>query len=236
VVVDVGLGAKPDTTVELAEAVHRASPALVVIGVDIDPYRVATARQRAGDYAMFRVGSFELPLEDDERVRVVRAMNLLREYHPDDVEMKQAFLGAPLEEGGLLLEGSTDDEGHVVCAHVLRARRGHLKRESLLFLTDFGRGFSPNLFRDWLPQDLRGQAGASGVLTPFFASWSAAFDAARADLAGAALPALFDETARRLSSSHGVRLLDLAGDARGLVWTPSEGVPRRTRPARSGVE
>lgn len=82
-------------------------------------------------------------------------MNVARGLREDEVPGLHAALGAPIIEGGLLIEGSTDTEGAVLCAWLLRKRGSELVKEALLFHTDFSRGFSPWLFRDWLPRDLR---------------------------------------------------------------------------------
>lgn len=136
-VVDVGFGLTPVTTEELARAV----PNVKVIGVD--------RHAAESDEVELRVGGFEL-VEALAPVAVVRAMNVLRGYREEEVEPARALLGRGLLNDGLLIEGSTDTEGHVLVAHL---RRGDVRE--LLFHTDFARGFSPWLFRDWLPRDLR---------------------------------------------------------------------------------
>ena len=103
---------------------------------------------------------------------VVRAMNVLRGYREEEVDEIHAALGAGLVEGGLLLEGSTDTEGHVTVVWVLRKRAAALVREALLFHTDFTRGFSPWLFRDWLPRDLRRRAQPGTAIHSMLAAWN----------------------------------------------------------------
>lgn len=96
---------------------------------------------------------------------------MLRGYREEEVEEIHAALGAGLVEGGLLLEGSTDTEGHVTVVWVMRRRAGALVREALLFHTDFTRGFSPWLFRDWLPRDLRRRAQPGTAIHSVLAGW-----------------------------------------------------------------
>ncbi|MDP3152663.1 MAG: hypothetical protein Q8N23_08340 [Archangium sp.] len=103
---------------------------------------------------------------------VVRAMNVLRGYREEEVDEIHAALGAGLVEGGLLLEGSSDTEGRVTVVWVMRRRAGALVREALLFHTDFTRGFSPWLFRDWLPRDLRRRAQPGTAIHSLLAAWS----------------------------------------------------------------
>lgn len=88
-------------------------------------------------------------------ISVLRAMNVARGLREEEVAGLRSALGAGVVDGGLVIEGSTDTEGAVLCAWLLRKRGTELVREALLFHTDFSRGFSPWLFRDWLPRDLR---------------------------------------------------------------------------------
>lgn len=136
-VVDLGYGLTPVTT----EALARAVPGVRVVGVD----------RHAGESSgvELRVGGFET-CEALAPVAIVRAMNVLRGYREEEVEPAREVMRRGMIDGGLLVEGSTDTGGHVLVAHL---RRGD--RRELLFHTDFTRGFSPWLFRDWLPRDLR---------------------------------------------------------------------------------
>src|SRR4051812_43965174 len=61
VVVDLGFGASPITTVELAARLRRVAPDLHVVGLEIDAERVAAARPAADPPELdFRRGGFEL--------------------------------------------------------------------------------------------------------------------------------------------------------------------------------
>ena len=107
-VVDLGFGASPVTAVELFERVRAVRPDARVVGLEIDPERVAAAQGAARDGLEFRRGGFELaglqPL-------VVRALNVLRQY--DEAPAQQAWesLQAGLAPGGLLVEGTCDEVG-----------------------------------------------------------------------------------------------------------------------------
>lgn len=166
--VDVGLGAQPWTTLEAAHALRALRPDLEVVGIDVDPERVETARSHAEPGVRFEVGG----MGHGGPARVVRAMNLLRQYRPEQVPAAHAALGEALEDGGLLLEGSTDKEGHVLCAHLLgKEPGGGLVSEGLLLWTDFARGFAPILFRDWLPRDLRKRVVPGTGVHATFQEW-----------------------------------------------------------------
>ncbi|MFZ5445474.1 MAG: methylase [Myxococcota bacterium] len=146
-IVDFGFGESPVTTLELAAAVRARTPTLRVVGIERRVHLPV-------DGLALVAGGFEA-CAAIAPAAVVRALNVLRAYREDELEPARSMLGAGLVEGGLLVEGSTDTEGHVTCAWLLRKRGGGVVREALLFHTDFSRGFSPWLFRDWLPRDLR---------------------------------------------------------------------------------
>jgi hypothetical protein len=110
---------------------------------------------------------------------VLRAMNVLRGYREEEVDPIHTALGAGLVEGGLLMEGSTDTEGHVTVAWLLRKTGATLVREALLFHTDFSRGFSPWLFRDWLPRHLRRSVKPGTAIHDLFSRWEARAAATR---------------------------------------------------------
>ena len=120
--VDLGYGAEPFTTLESAERLRRANPALRVLGVEIDPARVAAAQPYADDITCFRLGGFNLPVDGSagERVRLVRAFNVLRQY--DEAAVADAWwrVGQSVLPGGLMIEGTSDPLGRVWVANVLR--------------------------------------------------------------------------------------------------------------------
>lgn len=107
---------------------------------------------------------------------VVRAMNVLRGYREDEVAPARAALLAALEPNGLLLEGSSDTEGHLFALSLLQPGAA---RESLLFFTDFSRGFSPWLFRDWLPRHLRRSVKPGTAIHDLLSRWEARAAATR---------------------------------------------------------
>lgn len=170
-VVDVGVGARPLTTVELARAARALRPGLAVVGLDNDPARVVVARALAGDEVVFEAGN----LGASAACRLVRAMNVLRQYPAEVVPEALARLGAPLLPGGLLVEGSSSHSGHVLAARTLRRTRAGLRLESLVFATDFSDGFAPGMFRGPLPQGLRAPWGPGNLAFEVIERWSAAW-------------------------------------------------------------
>ncbi|WP_167101081.1 class I SAM-dependent methyltransferase [Amycolatopsis granulosa] len=110
-VVDLGYGASPVTTVELAARLRRAHPRIRVLGLEIDPARVAAARPAAHPPVLeFRQGGFELA---GTRPVLVRAFNVLRQYPEDEVAGAWKLVLDRLAPGGLFVEGTCDEIGRL---------------------------------------------------------------------------------------------------------------------------
>ena len=107
-VVDLGYGATPVTAVELHGRLRAVRPGVEVIGLELDPDRVAAARHAASDGLSFRRGGFELA---GLRPNVVRALNVLRQYDEAAAAQAWTMMTANLAEGGLLVEGTCDELG-----------------------------------------------------------------------------------------------------------------------------
>ncbi len=103
-VVDLGYGASPVTTVEFAQRLRTVRPDVDVVGLEIDPGRVVPDR----DGVRFRRGGFELA---GLRPHLVRAFNVLRQYPEDAVAEAWARVTSSLAEGGLLVDGTCDELG-----------------------------------------------------------------------------------------------------------------------------
>jgi hypothetical protein len=109
--VDLGFGAAPWTAVELLARLRRVRADARVVGVEIDPARVAAARPRERPGLTFLRGGFELPLPGGERPALIRAANVLRQYEEDAVPAAWARLTGRLAPGGLLVDGTCDELG-----------------------------------------------------------------------------------------------------------------------------
>jgi hypothetical protein len=108
-VVDLGFGASPVTTLELAARLRPVNRSARVVGVDIDPQRVADAGRDSGPVE-FRVGGFELA---GLRPHVVRAFNVLRQYDEADVAPAWESMTSRLAAGGLIVDGTCDETGRL---------------------------------------------------------------------------------------------------------------------------
>jgi len=112
-VVDLGYGASPVTTVELRGRLARVRPDVRVVGLEIDPVRVAAAAAAADPpWLAFQRGGFELA---GLRPVLVRAMNVLRQYPLDAVGPSWSALRARLAPGGAVVEGTCDEPGRLAC-------------------------------------------------------------------------------------------------------------------------
>ena len=219
-VFDVGVGWHPFTTVELAEAL----PACQVVGVEIDAERVEAARA-AEPTLEIRQGGFDLPIHPGERPTLVRAMNLLRQYHPDRAATALDSLARPLAVGGWLVDGRTDATGERMVARLhVRTATGR-RAVALLCHTTFVGGFGTRMFQHLLPKDLGGPHHPIPRIADLLRDWEVAVRDARS--AGhREPPATFREAARRLD---GV-VHDPAGWSAGYLAFWSLGVHRSIAP------
>jgi hypothetical protein len=108
-VVDLGYGSSAVTTLELADRLGPEVPGLEVVGLEIDPARVAAvAADRDPPRVDFRVGGFELA---GLRPVLVREFNVLRQYDEESAARAWETTCAALGAGGLLVEGTCDEWG-----------------------------------------------------------------------------------------------------------------------------
>ncbi|WP_424639967.1 class I SAM-dependent methyltransferase [Embleya sp. AB8] len=110
-VVDVGYGASPVTTLELLRRLRTVRAEAAVVGFEIDPERVAAALPFAEDGLTFARGGFEVPLPAGRAAMVIRAFNVLRQYDEAAVPAAWARMCARLAPDGLLVEGTCDELG-----------------------------------------------------------------------------------------------------------------------------
>jgi hypothetical protein len=118
-VVDLGYGATPVTAVELRTRLAAVRPDVRVVGLEIDPVRVAAAQAAADPPGLtFALGGFELA---GLRPVVVRALNVLRQYDESAVPAAWASMTAALAPGGVVVEGTCDETGRLACWVLLDA-------------------------------------------------------------------------------------------------------------------
>jgi hypothetical protein len=149
-VVDLGYGARPWTTLELAARLRVVAPGVRVLGLEIEPERVAAALPHATDAVTFATGGFEVPTPRDERPVLIRAMNVLRQYDEAEVGAAWARTAGRLAPGGLLVDGTCDELGRI-CSWVDVAATGPVRFTISLRLAGLD---SPAVVAERLPKAL----------------------------------------------------------------------------------
>ena len=113
-VVDLGYGALPVTTLELAARLRVVRADVRVVGLEIHPERIVPPQ----DGVEFALGGFELA---GRRPVLVRAFNVLRQYPAEAVHDAWSAMGSALAPGGLIVDGTCDELGRLCCWVLLDA-------------------------------------------------------------------------------------------------------------------
>jgi hypothetical protein len=120
-VVDLGYGALPVTTLELAARLRVVRADVRVVGLEIHPERVEQAARATRDNTVeFGLGGFELA---GRAPVLVRAFNVLRQYPVEAVHDAWALMQSALAPGGLIVDGTCDELGRR-CCWILLDRNG----------------------------------------------------------------------------------------------------------------
>ncbi|WP_414688482.1 class I SAM-dependent methyltransferase [Mycobacterium sp.] len=114
-VIDLGYGALPVTTLELAARLRAVRADVRVVGLEIHPERVSAARAAETSTVDFALGGFELA---GHTPVLVRAFNVLRQYPVEAVPDAWSVMQAGLAPGGLIVDGTCDELGRR-CSWVL---------------------------------------------------------------------------------------------------------------------
>lgn len=156
-VVDVGYGAQAWTALELYDRWAQINPRLRLLGVEIDPERVAAAQPYAQAGVIdFALGGFNLlTVVGAEQARIIRAYNVLRQYDEAAVPDALAAMHTGLEVGGLLIEGTSTPTGRMVAFDVYqRSSVRSLQHVELVFGTNFRDVPDASAFQTILPKRL----------------------------------------------------------------------------------
>ncbi|CAN5287070.1 hypothetical protein BH09ACT6_BH09ACT6_13400 [soil metagenome] len=125
VVVDLGFGASAVTALELHHRLAKIRGDVEVVGLEISPERVQTARRQlaavreggtgfaADARVSFAVGGFETPLAGHSGAAIIRAFNVLRQYDEGDVAAAWQRMIGRLQPEGVLVEGTCDEIGRI---------------------------------------------------------------------------------------------------------------------------
>ena len=214
IVHDIGLGDRPDTTLDLYLALHQRYPDVLVRGIDHHAGRVAAARLHGRPGVSFHVGGFDSGLTLGS-ADIIRLFNVLRGYPVDEVETAHRQLGSSLKRSGWLVDGNASADGSVIVALLLERVEDRLYRRALWFYATTEGGFSPVMLRNFLPRDLYKQARGEHPVGVFFQDWLEAWEQTRR-----AADCPFQASVLELSKQH-----DIPWESPGVaVWRPERGV------------
>jgi hypothetical protein len=188
-VVDLGYGASPVTTAELFTRLRAVHPRVEVVGIEIDPVRVAAARPHRREGLSFRLGGFELPV--DRPPALIRAFNVLRQYEEAEAWAAWDRLCTRLAPDGVLVEGTCGEIGRRAvwvalqgARTVPRPREGRRGRDAvavprtITFAAHVASLPRPSVLAERLPKTLihRNVPGerVHELLTAFDRAWAAA--------------------------------------------------------------
>lgn len=226
--VDVGYGDNPTTTERTHNVLSGLKRKVQTIGVEVEETRVARACAAKKPGMSFVCGGFDLYAIAPQNASFVRCLNVLRGYGLWDVKGALLQMGRALGPRGLLLEGTSDVEGTLAAVHVWRRNQAaRLDYEGLVCVTNFSRGFSPWMFRDVLPRDLRRHAKSGEPVFEWLLAWDEETRKVRKSLRdenhsqkGAEVNRrVFAESVARLASERGET--DARFAQRGVVlWKP----------------
>lgn len=180
-VVDVGYGAQAWTAIEMWERWLPFNPRLRLLGVEIDPERVAAAQPYAQPGVLdFRLGGFNLTdVLGGEQATIIRAYNVLRQYEEQAVADTLYKMGQGLAIGGLLIEGTSTPSGNIVAFDVYeKLTDGALAHRELVFGTNFRQWVMPVHFQAILPKRLIHHMQDERPAA-FFEAWQQALQLAR---------------------------------------------------------
>ncbi|PJF31812.1 MAG: SAM-dependent methyltransferase [Candidatus Thermofonsia Clade 1 bacterium] len=175
-VVDIGFGAYPYTTLEMAARWRAHNPTLRVLGVEIDPERVRAAQPYAAPPQLtFALGGFNLAdVIGVGAATIIRCYNVLRQYAESEVAPALQTLSRALRESGLLIEGTSTPNGSLAVFETYVKRNGALCHVGLVFATNFRQPDLPAAFQTVLPKRLIHHMRDAAPFA-FFRAWQHAY-------------------------------------------------------------
>jgi hypothetical protein len=173
-VIDLGYGATPVTTVELAGRLRRVRPDVRVVGIELDAERVAAAQPAADPpWLTFERGGFEL---GGHRPAIVRAANVLRQYEEDAAAEGWRTMRGALAPGGVVVEGTCDEIGRLASWVLLDADGPR----TLTFACRLEMLVRPGRLAERLPKALIHRNAPGEPIHAFLRAFDTAWDAAAA--------------------------------------------------------
>ncbi|WP_066368770.1 methylase [Herbidospora mongoliensis] len=167
-VMDLGYGASPVTTLELFARLRAVRRDLQVVGVEIDPERVAAASAFRRPGLDFRRGGFEIP---GRSPLVIRAFNVLRQYPEAEAWRYWELMTSRLQPDGVIVEGTCSEIGHRA-VWVGLDRRGP---QTLTFAARFNGIDRPSDLAERLPKTLIHRNVPGERVHAFLTDWDRAW-------------------------------------------------------------
>jgi hypothetical protein len=216
--VDLGYGFDARTTLESAARFRRVNRNLPILGVEIDKERVDAALPFADEITHFRLGGFNLPLQPNESVRLIRAFNILRQYEEKDFSLAYEILAQYVLPGGLMIEGTSNPFGSIWVANLARKTECGWKFEALIFSTNFRMGFDITDFQAVLPKNYIHRVIQGDPIYNFIEAWKrSAAEASPAKVFG--LKQWFAASAENLASKgYAINLQKKFINKGWLIW------------------
>lgn len=172
--VDLGYGASPWTARDLRDSLRKVRPDVRLVGIEIDPERVAAAQSAADESLTFIRGGFEIPTATAPLL--IRAFNVLRQYDEIEVAGAWAAMTSRLAPDGWLVEGTCDELGRHCWWVALRA--GDREPRTLTFSTRLAGFERPSELAERLPKVLIHRNVAGEPIHQFLGRLDAAWAAA----------------------------------------------------------
>lgn len=169
-VVDLGYGASGVTPAELHDRLRRVRADVEVLGLEIEPERVARAAVLTRPGLRFARGGFEVPAQRPPTV--IRAFNVLRQYDEGQVAAAWDMMTQRLAPDGIVVDGTCDELGRV-SSWVTLGREGP---RSLTISLHLGGLEDPGVVAQRLPKALIHHnvpgTGVHGFLTALSRAWT----------------------------------------------------------------
>jgi hypothetical protein len=175
-VVDLGFGASPVTTLELAHRIQQVRPDAEVVGTDLDAARVAaaSAATRGGQVRFVRCG-FDLASLQPRRAMLIRAFNVLRQYDECDVAPAWTAMARRLTPEGAVIDGTCDELGRIAAWIRLDAAA---RPTTLTFAVRLASFNGPSELAERLPKALIHRNTEGERIHELLQRWQRAWDAA----------------------------------------------------------
>ena len=194
---DLGFGETPITSQELLAHLQQQFANCTLLAFDNDQQRIARAgAQKPIAGLSYHFGSFDLLEKRTPELQLIRVMNVLRGYSLKVNAEAKARLFEFLGPGGLLVEGTSNAEGSLLCAHIWQKPHKQSKQSApegtptldvesikipqphyvgLLLAMEESKSFAPLCWRDQLPRDLRRHARGQEAVYLLLAELQARF-------------------------------------------------------------